>query len=74
MIDQCQECQKKPAVTIVMIAESKKLRARAMCKDCADYMKPWGVVNELRSVTTVALEIPPQLLRRVKSDPSNAEL
>ena len=71
MIDQCQECQKKPAVNIVLIAEWNKLGARAMCKDCCDYLKPWGVVQDRRTVTTVALPIPKELLGRVKSNPSN---
>ena len=72
MIDKCQECQNKPAANIVLIAEWKKLGARAMCKDCTDYLKPWGVVQDRRTVTTVALPIPKELLDRVKSDPSNA--
>ncbi len=73
MIDQCQECQKKPAVNIVLIAEPGRLRARAMCCQCSDYAKPWGEVKTLRSVSTFTLQIPTALLDRVKSDPSNAK-
>lgn len=73
MIDQCQECQKKPAVAIVLIAEPQKLRARAMCKDCSDYLPKGGEVRELRTVATVAMPIPADLLKmaRRKDDPSN---
>lgn len=73
MIDQCQECQKKPAVAIVLIAEPMKLRARAMCKDCSGYLPKGGEVRELSTVATVAMPIPAAILKmaRGKSDPSN---
>ena len=73
MIDKCQECQKKPAVAIVLIAEPQKLRARAMCKDCSDYLPKGGEVRELRTVATVAMPIPAAILKmaRSKDDPSN---
>ena len=67
MIDQCQECQKKPAVNIVLIAEPQKLRARAMCNDCSAYLLPAGEVRELATVANVRLAIPPALLKMAKS-------
>lgn len=67
----CQMCEKKPVANIVLIVEPMKLRARAMCKDCSAYTKPWGEAKAMKDVATLAVELPKEMAAILHSDPSN---